>query len=139
MPAPKVDSRSLLEITNRPDIVFVSGQGSWLTDSQGNTYLDFVQGWAVNCLGHAPAVLVRAVTEQAARLITPSPAYYNDKMLALADMLVANAPVDKIFFTNCGAEAVEGAVKLARKWGQLHKGGAYEIITFHNAFHTVGL
>jgi acetylornithine/N-succinyldiaminopimelate aminotransferase len=135
MSTPLVDARSLLEVAVRPDIVFVSGQGSWLTDSQGKTYLDFVQGWAVNCLGHAPAVLAKALCEQAARLITPSPAYYNDKMLQLADRLVAAGPVDKIFFTNCGAEAVEGAVKLSRKWGRLHKNGAYEIITFHNAFH----
>ncbi|MHC1711124.1 MAG: acetylornithine transaminase [Solidesulfovibrio sp.] len=135
MSTPLVDARSLLEVAVRPDIVFVSGQGSWLTDSQGKTYLDFVQGWAVNCLGHAPAVLAKAICEQAARLINPSPAYYNDKMLQLADRLVAATPVDKVFFTNCGAEAVEGAVKLARKWGKLHKNGAYEIITFQNAFH----
>lgn len=130
-----VGSSALLEITVRPDVVFVSGQGSWLTDSQGKVYLDFIQGWAVNSLGHAPAALAEAVADQARRLITPSPAYYSDKLLAFADRLVANAPVDKVFFTNCGAEAVEGAVKLARKWGAVHKNGAYEIITFHNAFH----
>jgi len=130
-----VDSSALLEITVRPDVVFVSGQGSWLTDSQGTVYLDFIQGWAVNSLGHAPAVLAKAIAEQASRLITPSPAYYSDKLLAFAARLVAATPVDKVFFTNCGAEAVEGAVKLARKWGKLHKNGAHEIITFHNAFH----
>lgn len=132
---PAVDARSLLEVAVRPDIVFVAGKGSWLTDSQGTTYLDFVQGWAVNSLGHAPDVIARAVCEQAARLITPSPAYYNDRMLRLADLLTAHAPVDKVFFTNSGAEAVEGAVKLARKWGALRKNGAYEIVTFANAFH----
>ncbi|WP_043632612.1 acetylornithine transaminase [Desulfovibrio sp. TomC] len=130
-----VDSSALLEITVRPDVVFVSGQGSWLTDSQGKVYLDFIQGWAVNSLGHAPAVLARAIAEQAQRLITPSPAYYSDKLLEFAGRLVAATPVDKVFFTNSGAEAVEGAVKLARKWGQVHKNGAYEIITFRNAFH----
>ncbi|WP_428569247.1 MAG: acetylornithine transaminase [Solidesulfovibrio sp. DCME] len=132
---PAVDARSLLEVAVRPDIVFVAGKGSWLTDSQGRTYLDFVQGWAVNSLGHAPDAVARAVCDQAARLISPSPAYYNDKMLRLADLLTANGPVDKVFFTNSGAEAVEGAVKLARKWGGLHKNGAYEIITFASAFH----
>jgi acetylornithine/N-succinyldiaminopimelate aminotransferase len=135
MVTPFAPARSLLEVADRPEIVFVSGKGSRLTDSQGNTYLDFVQGWAVNCLGHAPDVLAKAVCEQAARLVSPSPTYYNDRMLELADRLVAAGPVDKVFFTNCGAEAVEGVVKLARKWGKLHKNGAYEIITFHNAFH----
>lgn len=135
MSKPVVDARSLLEITTRPDIVFVSGKGSWLTDSQGKTYLDFVQGWAVNALGHAPECIARAVCAQANRLLSPSPAYYSDTLLAFADKLTSVAPVDRVFFTNCGAEAVEGAVKLARKWGALHRSGAYEIITFGGAFH----
>ncbi|OLN26781.1 Acetylornithine aminotransferase [Desulfovibrio sp. DV] len=92
-----VDSSALLEITVRPDLVFVSGQGSWLTDSQGRVYLDFIQGWAVNSLGHAPAVLAQAIAAQARRLITPSPAYYSDKLLAFAARLVAATPVDKVF------------------------------------------
>src|SRR5262249_6058193 len=71
---------SLRAITSRPALVFVSGQGSWLTDHAGRRYLDFVQGWAVNCLGHSPRIIVDALTTQAARLISPSPAFYNQPM-----------------------------------------------------------
>ena len=126
---------SLMEITKRPDIVFISGNGSWLTDEEGNRYLDFVQGWAVNCLGHSPEALTSALSEQAAKLITPSPAFYNRPMLDLADALVAASGLDEVFFTNCGAEANEGAIKLARKWGSLHRDGAYEIVTTIGGFH----
>lgn len=126
---------SLMEITPRPDIVFVSGEGSWLTDEAGKTYLDFVQGWAVNCLGHSPQPLVNAISEQASRLISPSPAFYNRPMIDLADVLTSASGFDEVFFTNSGAEANEGAIKLARKWGALHRDGAYEIITTIGGFH----
>ena len=126
---------SLMEITKRPEIVFVSGKGSWLTDERGREYLDFVQGWAVNCLGHSPDVLADVIAEQAARLITPSPAFYNRPMLDLADALVAASGMDEVFFTNSGAEANEGAIKLARKWGALKRDGAYEIVTMVGGFH----
>lgn len=126
---------SLMEITKRPEIVFMSGKGSWLTDEEGREYLDFVQGWAVNCLGHSPDVLANAMAEQASRLITPSPAFYNRPMLDLADALVAASGMDEVFFTNSGAEANEGAIKLARKWGALNRDGAYEIITTVGGFH----
>ena len=129
------DYSSLMPITARPDKVFVKGEGSWLYDEQENIYLDFIQGWAVNCLGHCPVVVSEAVCQQAFTLINPSPAYYNRKMLQLADTLVANSCMDQVFFTNSGAEANEGAIKLARKWGQLHKQGASKIITFENGFH----
>ena len=126
---------SLMEITKRPEIVFVSGKGSWLTDERGREYLDFVQGWAVNCLGHSPDVLADVIAEQAARLITPSPAFYNRPMLDLADALVAASGMDEVFFTNSGAEANEGAIKLARKWGALKRDGAFEIVTMVGGFH----
>ncbi|HET9259886.1 MAG TPA: acetylornithine transaminase [Acidimicrobiia bacterium] len=126
---------SLMEITRRPEIVFVTGKGSWLTDEDGREYLDFVQGWAVNCLGHSPDVVVEAIADQASRLISPSPAFYNRPMLDLADGLVAVSGMDEVFFTNSGAEANEGAIKLARKWGALHRNGAYEIITTAGGFH----
>ena len=126
---------ALMEITARPDIVFVKGQGSWLWDHTGKRYLDFVQGWAVNCLGHSPAVLVQALAQQAQKLITPSPAFYNEPSIRLAHALVQKSCFDQIFFANTGAEANEGAIKLARKYGALHRSGAYEIITFDGAFH----
>ena len=126
---------ALMDITARPQTVFVRGEGSYLWDDGGRRYLDFIQGWAVNCLGHSPPALARALADQAKNLITPSPAYYNDKALVLARALVDKSCFDQVFFANSGAEANEGAIKLARKYGSLHRGGAYEIITFEGAFH----
>lgn len=129
------DPSALMAITTRPDTVFVAGEGSWLTDAGGTRYLDFVQGWAVNCLGHCPPVLQQALTAQAATLWNCSPAYYNARMIELADRLKGLSGLGRSFFANSGAEANEGAIKLARKWGALNKGGAYEIVTFHGGFH----
>jgi len=128
-------THALMEITARPPTVFVKGEGSWLWDHDGKRYLDFVQGWAVNCLGHSPPVVVDAISRQARELITPSPAYYNNVAIELAAKLTQLSGLDEVFFTNCGAEANEGAIKLARKYGALHCNGAYEIITFDGAFH----
>jgi acetylornithine/N-succinyldiaminopimelate aminotransferase len=128
-------THALMEITARPPAVFVKGEGSWLWDHDGKRYLDFVQGWAVNCLGHSPAAVADAISRQARELITPSPAYYNKMSIDLAVMLTELSGLDRVFFTNSGAEANEGAIKLARKYGALHRDGAYEIITFDNAFH----
>ena len=128
-------TQALMEITARPPTVFVKGEGSWLWDHRGKRYLDFVQGWAVNCLGHSPMAIADAISQQARELITPSPAYYNDIAIALAVKLTKLSGLDEVFFTNCGAEANEGAIKLARKSGALNCDGAYEIITFDGAFH----
>ncbi|NKI97351.1 acetylornithine transaminase [Rhizobacter sp. SG703] len=125
----------LMDITARPAPSFVRGDGSWLWDDRGRRHLDFVQGWAVNTLGHAPACIRDALARQSALLLTPSPAFHNQPANALADLLCEHSDFDQVFFTNGGAEANEGAIKLARKWGQLHKGGAHEIITFRDAFH----
>jgi acetylornithine/N-succinyldiaminopimelate aminotransferase len=130
-----VDAHSVMFITKRPDIVMVEGKGSWLTDQNGKRYLDFLQGWAVNCLGHCNPGIVNALHQQAQKLINPSPAFYNEPMIRLSDLLTESSCFDKVFFANSGAEANEGAIKLARKWGQLHKKGAYEIITFDHSFH----
>ena len=126
---------ALMEITARPPIAFVRGEGSYLWDNTGKRYLDFIQGWAVNCLGHSPPVLAEAISAQAKRLITPSPAYYNDASLKLARTLVDRSCFDRVFFANSGGEANEGAIKLARKYGALHKNGAHEIISFEGGFH----
>ncbi|UCV13992.1 acetylornithine transaminase [Quatrionicoccus australiensis] len=126
---------SLMYITNRPALVFERGEGSWLYDHTGKAYLDFIQGWAVNCLGHCPPEIATALSTQAAQLINPSPAFYNGPMVKLASLLTENSCFDRVFFANTGAEANEGAIKLARKWGRLNKGGAHEIITFDHSFH----
>jgi acetylornithine/N-succinyldiaminopimelate aminotransferase len=125
----------LMKLSARPRVVMVRGEGSYLWDDEGRRYLDFVQGWAVNTLGHSPAVLVQALARQASVLISPSPAYYNEPALALAGALAESSGLDRVFFCNSGAEANEGAIKLARKWGQLHRGGAYEVITTIDGFH----
>jgi acetylornithine/N-succinyldiaminopimelate aminotransferase len=126
---------ALMEITARPPAVFVKGEGSWLWDHTGKRYLDFIQGWAVNCLGHSPPAVADALSAQAKLLVTPSPAYYNAVSLKLAKALVEHSCFDQVFFANSGGEANEGAIKLARKYGALHKGGAFEIITFEGGFH----
>lgn len=128
-------TNSLMDIIERPPHTMVSGHGSWLVDETGQRYLDFVQGWAVNCLGHSPALIVKALTQQASTLISCSPAYYNAPMLELAKMLTQLSGLDKAFFSSSGAEANEGAIKLARKWGEKNRNGAFEIITLHNSFH----
>jgi acetylornithine/N-succinyldiaminopimelate aminotransferase len=126
---------ALMEITARPPTVFVRGEGSYLWDDTGKRYLDFIQGWAVNCLGHSPPVIADALAAQAKLLLTPSPAFYNGPSLKLAKALVDHSCFDRVFFTNSGAEANEGAIKLARKYGELHRHGAHEIITFEGGFH----
>lgn len=126
---------AVMDITPRPPIVFVEGRGSWLYDHQGNAYLDFIQGWAVNALGHCPPVVVEAVSRQAATLINSSPAFHNGPMVRLAAALTHASGLGQAFFANSGAEANEGAIKLARRWGREARGGAYEIITFDGAFH----
>jgi acetylornithine/N-succinyldiaminopimelate aminotransferase len=126
---------AVMPVALRPEVVFVEGNGSWLRDEKGREYLDFVQGWAVNSLGHCHPALVEAVQSQAARLFQSGPAFYSQPMLELANRLVANSHFDRVFFINSGAEANEGAIKLARKWGSLHRNGAYKIITFENGFH----
>jgi acetylornithine/N-succinyldiaminopimelate aminotransferase len=125
----------LMRVAERPPVVMVDGEGSWLRDEDGRRYLDFVQGWAVNCLGHSPPVVVEALATQARRLINCSPAYYNGPMARLASMLARAAGLDEVFLCNSGAEANEGAIKLARKWGARRRGGAFEIVTMDHAFH----
>jgi acetylornithine/N-succinyldiaminopimelate aminotransferase len=126
---------ALMRVVERPPQVFVSGSGSWLVDDRGRRYLDLVQGWASNCLGHSPPELVQALGGQAQRLVNCSPAFYNEPAARLAGLIVAHSCFDQVFFCNSGAEANEGAIKLARKWGATHRAGAFEIITFDNAFH----
>jgi acetylornithine/N-succinyldiaminopimelate aminotransferase len=127
--------RALMHVTQRPDAVFTHGRGSWLWDSEGRRYLDLVQGWAVNTLGHAPPALARALALQSQRLLQPGPGLYNDRAVELAQRLTQLSGLDRCYFTGGGAEANEGAIKLARKFGQLRRGGAHEIITFADAFH----
>ena len=125
----------LMDVAARPPVVFVEGKGSWLIDHRGKRYLDFVQGWAVNCLGHCPPEIVKTIAAQAERLISPSAAFFNDAAIGLAQRLTRLSGLERVFLASSGAEANEGAIKLARKWGSLNKGGAWQIVTFADAFH----
>jgi acetylornithine/N-succinyldiaminopimelate aminotransferase len=125
----------LIPITQRPDVVMVRGDGSYLWDDAGKRYLDFIQGWAVNALGHCPVEVRKALNAQAAQLLTPSPAYHNRPQLELAERLTRASGLQQAHFASSGAEANEAAVKIARKWGRRHKHGAFEVLTTHAAFH----
>ena len=119
----------------RTPLTIVSGQGARVWDENNKEYLDFVAGWAVNSLGHCHPAVVDAVTEQVKILIQASNSFYTIPQLKLAKLLVQNSCLDKVFLCNSGAEAVEGAVKLARRYGHLHLGGAYKVITATGSFH----
>ncbi|QRX83530.1 acetylornithine transaminase [Glaciimonas sp. PAMC28666] len=129
----------LMYITNRPPLVFTEGSGMWMTDHNGKRYLDYLQGWAVNALGHSPQCIQDALVAQSKKILNPSPAFYNAPSIELASLLTSNSCFDRVFFTNSGAEANEGAIKLARKWGKKNPNKAgqnrFEIITFDHSFH----
>ena len=129
------DLSAVMKVADRPPVVMVEGHGSWLQDEDGRSYLDFVQGWAVNCLGHSPDVIAETIAFQARRLINCSPAYHNAEMARLARVLADTSGLAQVFFCNSGAEANEGAIKLARKWGARHRDGAFHIITMDHGFH----
>lgn len=128
-------NKSILFTTKRPDIVMERGEGVYLWDTEGKSYLDFMGGWAVTALGHCPKVLTEALINQSKILINASPSYYNKPMIEFAKLLTDNSCFDRVFFTNSGSEANEGAIKLARKYGAKFLNGAYEIITAVNSFH----
>lgn len=132
---PSASFSRLIPITPRPDTVMVRGDGSYLWDDRGKRYLDFIQGWAVNALGHCALEVRQALNAQAAQLLTPSPAYHNRPQLELAERLTRASGLAQAHFATSGAEANEAAVKIARKYGRLHKPGAFEIVTTHAAFH----
>ena len=119
----------------RQPVVIARGEGSRVWDVDGKEYYDFTAGWAVNNLGHCHPVVTQAIAEQASTLIQTSNQFYTTPQLRLAQLLVDNSCLDKVFFSNSGAEALEGAVKLARKYGKKNRDGAYEVITTFNSFH----
>lgn len=128
-------NKSILFTTKRPSIVMERGEGMYLWDTEGKSYLDFMGGWAVTALGHCPNVLTEALIKQSNILINASPSYYNKPMIEFAKLLTDNSCFDRVFFANSGSEANEGAIKLARKYGTKCLNGAYEIITAVNSFH----
>jgi acetylornithine/N-succinyldiaminopimelate aminotransferase len=130
-----LEEQLYLRVAKRVPRVLVRGAGCRVWDDQGREYLDLVGGWAVDTLGHCPPEVVRALHEQAQRLIQVSNQFYTVPQLELAQLLVEHSPCDRVFFANSGAEANEGAVKLARKWGKRHRNGAYVVISTWGGFH----
>jgi len=131
----ELEKKYYMQTFERLPVTIVRGKGPYVWDDDGKEYLDFVGGWAVTTLGHCHPVLTRALTEQASLLIQTSNQYYTVPQLQLAQLLVENSCLDRVFFGNSGAEANEGAVKLARRYGQLNLKGAYEVISTFSSFH----
>jgi acetylornithine/N-succinyldiaminopimelate aminotransferase len=129
------DRTHLMPVTSRLDPLFVRGRGSYIWDSTGRRYLDFLQGWAVNALGHCPDEVTAALLSQASSLLSASPALCHPPLLELAEKLVRASGMQQAHFANSGTEANEIAFELARKWGRLHRSGAYEILTTDHSFH----
>ena len=124
----------LMNTYGRYPIALARGKGSWVWDEDGKKYLDFITGIAVNNLGHCHPNIVRAVTAQCKTLMQVSNLFHLEKQAELARLLVENSFADKVFFCNSGTEANEGAIKLARKWGEAN-GGRYKIVHARDSFH----
>ncbi len=131
----KLESKYFMPIIKRMPVTLVRGKGVRVWDDKGREYLDFTAGWGVNSLGHCHPAMVKALIEQAKTLIQTSNQFYTTPQLQLAGLLIENSCFDKAFFCNSGAEANEGAVKLARRYGKLHLDGAYKVVTALNSFH----
>ena len=107
----------LLNVYSRYNVIFEKGKGTYIYDNEGNEYLDFVSGISVNCLGHASPVITKTLTEQSQKLVHISNLYYSQPQLDLAKKLTDNSEMERVFFTNSGTEAIELALKIARKYG----------------------
>lgn len=131
----EMEKRYYMFTVRRQPVVIVRGEGTRVWDVNGKEYLDFVAGWAVNNLGHCHPAMTDAITKQVSTLIQTSNQFYTTPQLQLAQVLVENSCLDKVFFCSSGAEAIEGSIKLARKYGKQNRDGAFEIISAQNSFH----
>ena len=132
---PAKEKQYYMNTFNRLPVTLVSGDGSWVWDDRGRRYLDFLQGIAVNVLGHAHPVQVKAIAQQATTLLHTSSLFHVPRQYELAELLVENSALDRVFFVNSGSEALETTIKIVRKYGKLHRDGAHEIIVMSEAFH----
>lgn len=137
---PPIMSSALSPIYGRLPIAFTHGQGVWLWDDNNKRYLDGLSGIGVSCLGHAHPALVKAISEQAARVIHTSNIYHVPLQEALAQRISAISGLNEVFFANSGAEANEGAIKVARLYGYLKGIKVPTIITMDSSWHgrTIG-
>ncbi|MCY6484962.1 aspartate aminotransferase family protein [Clostridium aestuarii] len=126
---------NIMNTYGRFDVSFEKGIGTKLYDDNGKEYLDFVSGIAVNCLGHSNPVVVNTIKEQSSKLMHISNYYWNSNNIKLAQKLCENSDHDQVFFCNSGTEAIEAALKLARKHGKIIGENKYKIIYMDNSFH----
>lgn len=132
----EIEQQNLLRTYTRPDFVISHGEGVYVYDTEGNKYLDFIAGIAVNALGHNDQELLKVFNEQSKKLWHCSNLYSTEPQANLAKLLVEKTFANKVFFSNSGTEAMEGAIKFARKWGTSEKGeNCNEIIAFEKSFH----
>ena len=129
------ESKIFMQVANRVPLTIVRGKGSYVWDANEKKYLDFICGIATNLLGHADAGLAKAINKQAKKLVHISNIFYSQPQIELGELLLKSSKLDRVWFCNSGAEANEAAIKLARKWGQINKKGAYEILVAKNGFH----
>lgn len=136
----RLEARHLMPTYKRPPMVFTRGKGCWVWDHRGRKYLDFLGGIAVNALGHAHPRLVRVVQREAARAIHVSNLFHHPFQGPLAAKLARCSGLDRVFFTNSGAEAIEGALKLARLYARKKTGleappAKTRVLALENSFH----
>ena len=131
----ELENKMFMQTVKRLPLTLVRGKGALVWDTEGNEYLDFVGGWAVNSLGHCHQVVIKALVEQAQTLIQASNQFYTIPQIQLAELLIEHSCMDRVFFCNSGAEANEAAVKLARRYGKLYLNGANGIISTRDSFH----
>ncbi|NLM35038.1 MAG: aspartate aminotransferase family protein [Clostridiales bacterium] len=131
-----MDTSHVMATYKRYDITLVEGKGSKVYDNNGKEYIDFVQGVAVNCLGHCNDKIVETITKQSNKLMHVSNYFWNEYNIQLSDLLCKNSCFDKVFICNSGAEAVEGSLKVARKYGKIKGGENKNVILYMNSsFH----
>ena len=133
----ELDARTIMHTYGRKPVLFVRGEGMRLYDDVGTEYLDFVSGIGAVNLGHSHPAVTAALAEQAAKLTHVSNLFYVEHRAELAEEVEALLEGDdwRMFFANSGTEAVEGAIKLARRWAGIHKPGAYKVVTLERSFH----
>ncbi|HEV7679412.1 MAG TPA: acetylornithine transaminase [Candidatus Dormibacteraeota bacterium] len=129
------ESEYLMHTYGRQPVALAHGNGVYVTDVDGREHIDLVGGIAVNVLGHTAPAVRAALEHQSSELIHTSNLYYTVPQIDLARLLVESSFKSRVFFCNSGAEANETAIKIARKWGQKRRSGAYKIVVAHNAFH----